>query len=371
MKTNLSLFLIRWLAVTALFDWFVTRTITRATIFVPKPAPVILLYQALNVAGQLALTLTGLLALSVLGWIAWHEWRQQHKVGLALALVGQMLLSLLSLVVPPAGWLALTSHVLYLAVIGFLVFHAIQLQSRAWNRKLGVITPCPLPFALVLPALAMIAGRLHQGIPMLDTALHWPGPSALTGLLFNLGELLVVLSAFALWWAYGRSASWRTWLVAALPVLALAAAHLTNAAMTGILAIWSMGLTLYLPWPLYAVSLWLAGITVIIALRRDNYVGWAILLMAAGGYAPQLSVQAFLGLIALWLLAASPTPSVASHGTKERPVVLISELHPLPGAVFRRSVSASWETSKFLFEAYMPSNPQRRIPHDDYCGAAG
>jgi len=84
--------------------------------------------------------------------------------------------------------------------------------------------------------------------------------------------------------------------------LAFVVAHLANPAMTAIIAIWSTGLTLYLPWPLYAVSLWLAGVVVIASVRRGDTVGWAILLLAAGGYTPQLSTQVLLGLIALWLL---------------------------------------------------------------------
>jgi hypothetical protein len=78
--------------------------------------------------------------------------------------------------------------------------------------------------------------------------------------------------------------------------------------MTGIIAIWSMGLTLYLPWPLYALGLWLTGVTVIQAMRQGNAAGWAILLLMAGGYAPQLSVHAFLSLLAQWMLASPLSP---------------------------------------------------------------
>jgi hypothetical protein len=339
MKTNLPLSLFRWLAVAALFDWFITRTITRAAIFVPKPPPVILIYRTLNVAGQLALTLAGLLALGVLGWIAWHEWYNRRRVGLALALVGQMLLNLLFLFVPPAGWLAFANHLLYLVAIGLLGFPALQFQPQAGDEepvagsrwRVCTLAPCPrVPFgrlALLLPALALIAGRLHQAIPALFAALHWPGPPALTGLLFNWGELLVVLSPLALWWGYGRGASWRTWLIAALPVLIFTAGYLANAAMTGILAVWSMGLTLYLPWPLYAVSLWLAGVTVVVALRRGAAAGWAVLLLITGGYAPQLSLQAFLGLIALWLLADPALLASAWRGASAVPARHISGDH--------------------------------------------
>ncbi|RIK40251.1 MAG: hypothetical protein DCC55_15600 [Chloroflexi bacterium] len=326
MKTDTHLTLIRWLAMVALFDWFVTRTVTRAAIFVPKPPPVIVLYEALNMAGQVALTLTGLLALFALGWVAWRGWQGQGIAGrmLALALAGQVGLSLLFLVIPPGGWLALAGHLFYLAVIALLLYPALWAQSRLSS------------LAMLLAALALVAGRLHQAIPTLYSSLQWPGPPPLTGLFFNLGELLVVASVFALWWSYGRDATWRVWLAAALPALAFAGSHLSNAAMTGILAVWSVGLTLYLPWPVYALSLWLAGVTVIAALRRDDPVGWAILLLLSGGYAPQLSLQAFLGLIALWLLAEA-TQQCAVQASEQRSVRLVAESEPVRAFMLRSS----------------------------------
>jgi hypothetical protein len=90
--------------------------------------------------------------------------------------------------------------------------------------------------------------------------------------------------------------------------------HRANPSMAGILAIWSIGLTLYLPWPLYAVSLWLAGAAAITALRQGQPAGWVILLLAAGGYAPQLSSQVFLGLVALYLLGLN------AHRPAEKPL---------------------------------------------------
>lgn len=94
--------------------------------------------------------------------------------------------------------------------------------------------------------------------------------------------------------------------------------HLAAPALTGILAIWSTGLTLYLPWPLYALSLWLACAVVAGSLRRNDPTGWAILLLAAGGYAPQLSTHVFLGLVALWLSppGEEPAPVAVSEGAE-------------------------------------------------------
>lgn len=291
--------LLHWLALAAAADWLIARTLTRAAIFIPKPPPVLALYQTLNLAGQLATTLVGLLGLGMLGWMAWHEWRTCDRfdrfplglsvkslpgVGLSLILLSQIGFSLMFLWVAPTGW----------GVVANLGLGVVAVVTIAARRRQN---------ALLLPALALLLGRLYQLLPAWYTAWGSPGPPPLTETLFNLGELLVVASAGSLWYAYGRGASRREMFMAAGPALAFTWLYLANPALTGTLAVWSTGLTLYLPWPLYTLSLWLAGVTAAAALRRKEPAGWAILLLAAGGYAPQLSTQAFLGLIALWLLA--------------------------------------------------------------------
>jgi hypothetical protein len=150
------------------------------------------------------------------------------------------------------------------------------------------------------------------------------GPPAISEPAFYAGELFIPLSILALWWAYGRPSPMRGWLLGAIPALVFTAARLASPSMTGIIAIWSTGMTLYLPWPFYAFSLWLAGVTVIATLRRDEPAGLAVLLLMCGGYAPQLSTQAFLGLIALWLL--SPSPLSVSPKTWRQSIVLTTEI---------------------------------------------
>jgi hypothetical protein len=208
-------------------------------------------------------------------------------------------LSLVFLFVAPAGWVAVGYQGLMLAAIAVL---GVKLLGREGTRSRKT--------AGAFVWLALATGALYQVVPAVYAASQWPGPPPFTGVLFNMGEALVVLSPFALWWAYGRDASWRQWVYAAGPALALLAMHFANPALTGIMAIWSIGLTLYLPWPLYAVSLWLAGVTVLVTRRRNEAIGWAQLLLLAGGYTPQFSTQAFVGLIALWLLAAPDPPQV-------------------------------------------------------------
>ncbi len=310
---NRYLLFVRWLAVAGVVDWLLTRTVTRVAIFIPMPPALAAAFRLLDSAGQVVMALVGLLAFGVLVLIAWHEWRQRRGRGVAAGLIGLAGLSILFLFVPPPGWLALAGHACYLAVISLLIARAMPLQAESTRLNWAAWG------ALLLPALALVAGRLHHALPALYTTLQWPGPAPFSTLLFNLGELLIVLSAFALWWAYGREARWWAWLVAAVPALAYAALYLANTHMTGILTIWSTGMTLYLPWPLYAVAIWLAAATLLAPRVWTQGTGWAILLLAAGGYAPQLSAQAFLGLIALYLLAGGVGQSAAKNRSAARP----------------------------------------------------
>jgi hypothetical protein len=305
--------LIQWLVLAALADWLIARTLTRMAIFMPKSPAMVVVYQAVGLAGQLATTLAGLLGLVVLGWIAWREWRAGH-VWLSPLWLGLASFGLVFLVVPPSGWLAITNHAFGLAAAGIITYQTLRFSPARWRepgraktlRVSGAI-------AILLPAAAFLAGRLDQAMAAWYAAMQWSGPPPLAGVLFHVGELCVVLGAFGLWWAYGRGASWRMGLGAALPALAFAGMYLAMPSMTGILAIWSTGLTLYLPWPMYGASLWLAGLTVLVSLRRRDLVAWAILLLAAAGYSPQSSTQVFLSLIALWLLASRRMEAPAQY----------------------------------------------------------
>ena len=286
----------RWLTVAALADWLIARTFTRTAIHVPKPPFMIAAYQGANWIGQLAITLTALLGLLALGWIAWREWRTRRAVLLPLALSSLAALSLASLIIIPSSWLAVSGHALSSMAVILLIRRMLTRELRA---------------SALFPAAAVLVSIVYQLGPALYEALQWPGPPTFSDVLFNLGELLVVISAIALWRVHGHGASRRDWLTASIPMAIFLIAYLASPAMTGIMAVWSSGLTLYLPWPLYALSLWLAGVTVIVAFRRNDAAGLAIVLLAAGGYAPQLSTGLFLGLIALWLLtrpAIEPIP---------------------------------------------------------------
>lgn len=272
--------IVPWLAAAALVEWLIARTLTRSAIFMPKSPPVISAYQGLTLLGQLATTLTGLLALIALVWLIWEAVRVR-RLFQGGCLIGLLGLSLIALIIPATHAASVVYHMLVVLVIADL---GRQVWSQAAQRQVWRL-------AHMIPVLALLVAGIYQITEALPV--------------FNLGEGLVVASGFAFYAAAHRSKTplW-VWLAAALPALAFSAMYLINPSITGIMAIWSTGLTLYLPWPLYAASLYLAGVAVVAALRTGDPAGWAILLLAAGGYPPQLSSHVILGMVALALLAA-------------------------------------------------------------------
>lgn len=279
--------LFHWLSIAALADWLITRTLTRAGVFIPKSPVWSTAYQGAAVFGQGASTLAGVLALAVLGWAAWQEWQTRRNHIFPLILGGLGGLSLLFLFIPAVGWLAVANHLLLLVALAIIFWRS---RQQLW---------------LHLPILALMISSLYQLIPAVYETLHLPGPPAFALTVFNFGEILVVLSGLGFGWVAGRGATRRDWLLAALPALVFTGMFLSAPAMAGIFSIWSVGLTLFLPWPLYTLSVWATSLALLKAFREKQALGWVILLLVAGGYASQLSAQAFYGLIAVWMLVFS------------------------------------------------------------------
>jgi len=295
----------KWLAVAAVVEWLLVRTVTRAAIHVPKSPMVIAVYTAVNQIGLVSAAFVALLAFALVLWLAWQ---MRETVFLPLALVGLAVLSALFLFDVPPAWLALTYQLLAIVAVILIVGSGFWQRLAETERKMrGWGTA-----VVLFPACTLLAGLLVQLLPNLYTLLGWSGPPPFTILLFNVGEIFVVGSVLVWWWKYGRSRSQRHWLIATVPALFFAFSFWRDPAMTGILTIWSTGLTLFLPWPVYVLTLWLVGVTVLANWRMKPTLAWAILLLTAAGYAPQLSSQLFCALVALWLLG-QPFPMTQIH----------------------------------------------------------
>lgn len=296
-----SFVLVRWLAVAGTIEWFLGRTLIRAAIHIPKSDLLISLYTLINQLSQWAAVFVALLAVGVLGWMGWRAGRLGKNwglLGVGMALIG---LTVWFLLQPPPSWLALLYQLLALAVIGLLA-------GQVYHKKDGW-----LGLGFGVPAFALIAGLIYQALPNLYHLLHWAGPPLGMGLSFQLGEIAVLGSVGVWWWIAGRQATWPHWLGAALPAGLFGVSFVKDAAMTGILTIWSTGLTLFLPWALYLLALWLLGVTILTNWHKQPALACALLLLLSAGYTPQLSSQLFCGLIALGLLVDVQPPLPVSR----------------------------------------------------------
>ncbi len=66
--------------------------------------------------------------------------------------------------------------------------------------------------------------------------------------------------------------------------------------MTATIVIWSNGLTLFLPWWVYALALWLTGAALAQRfLAADRRTGWAIMLLVRGRLRPATGSQITTG----------------------------------------------------------------------------
>lgn len=120
----------------------------------------------------------------------------------------------------------------------------------------------------------------------------------------NIGEFIVVISGLAFFLSNPRRGFGNKKaliLSSALTMLFLLALSLDPYAMS-ILATWSLGLRLYLPFPLYALALFLFSYTVLDHLWRGKNIGYGLAFIGIAGLTLSLPHQALKALLGLTLL---------------------------------------------------------------------
>ena len=144
------------------------------------------------------------------------------------------------------------------------------------------------------------------------------------------GELAAVLTPMAFFAAVALPDEWwvgKRWIAPVLLSMALAAGNIadiaTGSGYTGVFSIWSVGLTLWLPWPIYAVSIGLFLYAVLTCFAHssagygDANVAMGMLLILYAGYNLQLTYQHLLVVLAFALLTgvARPIAQVGRGGS--------------------------------------------------------
>lgn len=286
--------ILKWFACVAVVEWFLNRTITRAAIHIPKTELFITLYQFVSWLGQFSLTLLALLVLVVLIGLIWHEW-QKARLGLAFFWLSYLLVSPLFLWVPFSGGFALFFQVW--VMLGSLAIWG----ESCWPRP-STPEKTVKPWLGIFPLAVLWCGWVYQLLSNGATWLQWSTVPEIGQVMMPLGEILLLATAGLFWWFYGRGATWKVYGLAFIPAGIFLVVYARSSALTAILAIWSMGLTLYLPWPFYVIALWFWGSTILHNWSQRPLLAWGMMLFLAVGYAPQISTQIVSALVALWLV---------------------------------------------------------------------
>lgn len=157
--------------------------------------------------------------------------------------------------------------------------------------------------------------------------------------ILRFGELAAVLTPVVFFGAVAVPHDWRVgkrWIAPVLLSLALAAGNIadiaTGSGYTGVFSIWSVGFTLWLPWPIYAVSIGLFLYAVLTCFARrvisarygDGNVALGMLLILYAGYNLQLTYQHLLVVLAFALLTRVARP-FRKPVTIERPPPAIAD----------------------------------------------
>lgn len=323
-------------------EWFLGRTVSRvaaAPNLEGTPRDII------DVLGRIGLYMVSpsfLLALLIL-WLAvvqagGNVLRRGARAGVALPLFLAVLgtVAAVHTFYPTLLWLNIAFNLMALLALWWLALHA---ALRGSSSR-------PMKAALVLAALAYTGWFYYvlQSDLVNSHLVTLPAPL----LLLNLGEMAAVCVPFALFWAvaipYGQWRYWRRWIAPGVVGLLFAGGNIADAifdqGFTGVFTIWSVGLNLFLPWPLYAVSLVLFTYVVLTCFSRrgerspeaNPNVGMGTLLLMFAGYALQVPYQIVLAMLSFMLLSGIAHPFAATQG------VGVDEGRKVGGMLLRRRV---------------------------------
>ena len=292
------------LVTAAVAETLFLRLATRVGVHVPKGEAARATIHVASLLGTLALNLASVLAIGL--------------VVLVLALVVLRMengLARLVLATLSAGMLwglgsALTTDSLMgTAVFGITMTALAACIGFGVARRSGLSLQARLAIGLMVASYACY--QYYSLAHLFYRALDYSTVPPLAILVLRFGEGLVVVAAAMTFWAWGAR-SWRQAGAAgtsftALAVLVIGAGSLAPASTTSFLALWTTGLTLFLPLPLYLLAFGLYLLTAVACLRNgeDFWTGAGLLLLLLAGYMPEATYDHLLVLLGVAFVAGA------------------------------------------------------------------
>ncbi len=308
-------YLLWTLLIAGLTELLLFRTLSRVGVHIPKDGLVLRVYDALVIAGSYAFNVSSVAAVVAVAMFAYAMLRGEPGRRSLLAVVAPALaafagISVLFAFVEEGSTARLVYGLMSAAIM-------LALAGQAWADR----RPPPLRRVVVgETVLAYLAAQYHVLAAQAYQAQGLTSDPPASIPLLEVAEALVLLNAFVIFWAWS-GVRWRRDArpaplqlgVAGLLIILFVGSYYgrPDSSTAAILSLWSLGLTLYLPMPLYALALGLYGATLAGCLnraRRGEAALWdavALGLLPVAGLTLELTYQHLVALLALLLLILS------------------------------------------------------------------
>ncbi|MBI5379245.1 MAG: hypothetical protein HZA23_03725 [Nitrospirae bacterium] len=292
-----SRLLLNALLVAALLELLLNRIVTRLGMHIPAEAlsnpAVVAAYSVLSMIGLIAFNVASVLAavLLLVLIVQWRREEQNTRSSLGLVLIaGLLAIGLLPVLLSVDPRIDRAFEIITLLTMGFLMVVGLC-RGRSFIVAWGALFFCYYyyRFAQVLEFLpgGMEAFRLGEAFWVLGGLLAYHAVS-------GEGRKRSVLPLFLL---AGTTAGWLAFTV-------LGGATVARLESTpAILAIWSLGLTLYLPLPLYLTAAVLYAVAMARLYREGSPAAHGIAFLLIAGYTLLLTYQVILAVLGMALLA--------------------------------------------------------------------
>lgn len=287
---------LKFLVVAALAEFTLVRIFSRMGMILPKTETVFLVYNSLTFLGSASFNFAAVLAVILLLLAAYSMARGLTKIGkltaaLVAAIIGISILSFLA--IDPI--LSLLYDLTILAIFVLLAKQAFANGNSETRNLLVILVVVTYAFSYYFK----IATTLAQ------SAAATPA-SARVIEMFNLGEASALLGsvmvfAFALRSGARHRAGYAV--LAGAVTLLFSLAYVGNPWITAIITTWTTGFTLYLPFPAYALALFLFIYGVGMISQKERIVAYGLILVFLAGRALQLTYLNLLAVLGVLLVS--------------------------------------------------------------------
>ncbi len=254
------------------------------------------LYEVLITLGPLILSISLLLSLISSGLAGYLFIKSPSKSDAITSafLLSFVVIGMLSLFTTLDVVLLMAQNIAALIVITLM---ALRFTTDGATKMVKIIT---------MLLISSYSSAFWFGIAPALFALGGPKPAYMVEI-FNVGEALTIMNALPLYFLFVGSRRIKysrgsELIMPSIPTALFVGAYLVNPGLTALFSTWVFGFTLYLPFPLYAIAIWLYADTIIKMLEVKEEVAFGLLFIFLAGRNLQSVYLTLLAIIGIFLL---------------------------------------------------------------------